>query len=88
LHTKNRNKKLVEQKVEHFTPVISGQYGLDSHLNLRIDLVEGEHNKIDEADDQALHDSSNPSFKVPTIEQSMNLIDEHPTPSPYKLMSS
>jgi len=74
--------------VEHFTPVVSGQYGLDSHLNLRIDLVDGERIKIDDADDSALHHSSNPSFKVSTMEQSINPVDEQSTPTSYKLMSS
>lgn len=88
LHTKNQSKKPVEQKVEHYTPVISGQYGLESHLNMRVDLPEGENDKEEQLDDSILQHSNNPSSKAPTPDQSMNPADEHSTGSPYKLMSS
>ena len=57
-------------------------------MNLRIDPVESENNKVDETDKLTYDEDNNPSFKMPRHEQSMNPIDEHSTPSPYKLMSS
>ena len=49
------------QKVEHFTPQGAGEYGLDSHINLKINLVEDAKNKDNSLD---FDENEYPSFKV------------------------